>query len=101
MKHTKGPWHLHNMEKNTVCGPKGFTVAVTDMYARAPIENKANARLIAAAPELLEVCKIVVKWWKKHQYDIRWNGENVYNARPKEPEMVIKAKQAIAKAEES
>jgi hypothetical protein len=52
-KHTPGPWHIHDTEPFTVCGPDGDSVAGADAFKRSMEENGANARLIAAAPELL------------------------------------------------
>lgn len=45
IKHTPGPWKAI---LNAVAGPNGSAVA--------------NARLIAAAPDLLEVCKAYLDW---------------------------------------
>lgn len=59
--HTPGPWHLHNMEQNTVCGPDYGAIAFANTR-RDKREDHANARLIAAAPELLEACKQTVKY---------------------------------------
>jgi len=58
-KHTPGPWHLHDMEQFTICGPNYKAVAETKTR-RSDDECRANARLIAAAPELLEACKAVI-----------------------------------------
>jgi hypothetical protein len=59
-KHTPGPWSLHEHESLFVVGPDGNMVADTDMPAdrgyRSP-QCKANAKLIAAAPDLLAACK--------------------------------------------
>ena len=84
MKHTPGPWKaeikpsmgrlmIHGFDNNAVC--KMASV-------RSLEENKANACLIVAAPELLEACK---------------NLENDNNAIPKHAWDMIQ--QAIAKAE--
>ena len=40
-----GPWHLHDMEDRTVCDANGAAVAMT--------KTDEQARLIAAAPEML------------------------------------------------
>lgn len=67
--HTPGPWHVLN---NGYCvggppsvqlaDPIGAGVAMCCMAARSPDETAANARLIAAAPELLEACRAMVAW---------------------------------------
>jgi|688.fasta_scaffold532493_2 hypothetical protein len=58
MKHTKGPWLIES--KVYVCGGE-CCVAVTETYSAmqklSPEQREANARLIAAAPELLEALK--------------------------------------------
>lgn len=58
-KHTPGPWKF---EDEYVRAPGGDAVA--DPYCQATAEwgeeMEANARLISAAPELLEACKKAV-----------------------------------------
>ena len=61
MKHTPGPWTLFNDGK-CVAGPEstagaGHGVAMCSMRARSDEEARANARLIAAAPDLLAALK--------------------------------------------
>ena len=58
-KHTQGPWVIDesyfNGSINTVCRTRH--VAMVSMYQSKPgdgEENRSNARLIAAAPDLLE-----------------------------------------------
>lgn len=68
MKHTPGPWYIeeHNYEvylsiitnRKTPYDADGFTIAET--YGRLET-REANARLIAAAPELLDVLKSLVR----------------------------------------
>src|SRR6185437_9026955 len=63
-KHTPGPWTA-NWSTATNGGPERgwFVESESDRYAYGAIaelpdgREEANARLIAAAPELLEVCK--------------------------------------------
>lgn len=60
VKHTPGPWEMINLNvyHNYPTGQK-----VADCYVKKPFgvydagECEANARLIAAAPDLLEACK--------------------------------------------
>jgi hypothetical protein len=101
MKHTPGPWliqqgdewtdgivtlHGHN-EDGT---PIYWTVA---SYNRQRDEAKANARLIAAAPELLAALKDIYSGWKYLRethgdlYGVGWDRSQE------------KAEAAIAKAE--
>jgi hypothetical protein len=58
-KHTPKPWHHRPVVNEIQAGPLNVKVAQMPMdgQGRAHDENLANARLIAAAPELLEACK--------------------------------------------
>jgi len=57
-QHTPGPWNLNCLEtvRHTIHAHRGHvaTVARGTMNEVAPDEIEANARLIAAAPDLLE-----------------------------------------------
>ena len=55
-KHTPGPWNIFNSKiQGTWIDPIGLRVDNTRQ------DNwKANARLIAAAPELLEACETIL-----------------------------------------
>lgn len=57
-KHSPGPWTL-----NGVLVRDAENLPIADAYGREtdPI-HKANARLIAAAPELLEACQELADW---------------------------------------
>lgn len=81
-KHTPGPW---SRDKNdSLCSPDGRQVYVWNSglgNSYRSEETDANARLIAAAPELLEACEAA-----------EWNSLDL-------PEHVrIKLQAAIAKA---
>lgn len=60
-KHTPGPWRVGDAG-HAVFGPKD-----SGMYPNAPVTvvqkivSPANARLIAAAPELLEALEVALK----------------------------------------
>lgn len=80
-KHTPGPWLL-----------TGFTVCDTTHHQRiaslwpvlaGPLreEAEANARLIAAAPELLEALEDAVALCKAHGYDMRGADQIIAKAR--------------------
>lgn len=62
-KHTPGPWEVDELNNTTVWGKKQrFNMLVAkcgDAQIILQEEAEANARLIAAAPELLEACKKV------------------------------------------
>ena len=93
MSHTKGPWRIQEqIDKETgmvyLSGHNwiGFAGIIVEMDGGLPSkEGQANARLIAAAPELLEACKAL--------YNAKGNQSRLKKA-------LIKAQSAIAKAEE-
>ena len=84
MSHTPGPWSAHAHESTDT-----YTIHVAgrswESWAVAHVgdctDDEANARLIAAAPDLLEALKNVIRGVPD-----TWDG-------------VIKARAAIAKAE--
>ena len=70
-KHTPGPWKQHPdypliiKEDNAPISDEGVTIANTTAhegsgYFPNPSQGRANARLIAAAPELLEALQEIV-----------------------------------------
>lgn len=88
-KHTPGPWEVfHHSIGTGVTSTKAFDVSDVAHCSgfnsrRTRDEELANARLIAAAPELLEVLKEIMSWEENEQ--MRW---------------AQKARAAIAKATE-
>ena len=65
-KHTPGPWHTGGQDDRIIYAADGFAVAdATVFHGRhrskdaAPTETH-NARLIAAAPELLDALKVLL-----------------------------------------
>ncbi|MHC4445234.1 MAG: hypothetical protein ACYTA5_21760 [Planctomycetota bacterium] len=85
MSHTPGPWGIESdpfwVDKTCVYNviaapPPGYDddVCPAKAYGRNVEEAKANARLIAAAPELLAACKEAVRVkriWKNHDLSYR------------------------------
>ncbi len=64
MTHTRGPWEYQANEDNTlytISDSKGWVIA-SDICGFNAWEIEANANLIAAAPELLEVCVELLAW---------------------------------------
>jgi hypothetical protein len=65
MKHTPGPWVVDPAVRQgfTVYAPKeGFIVGTQDEEGRyGAIESEANARLIAAAPDLLALAERIAR----------------------------------------
>jgi hypothetical protein len=68
MKHTPGPWTLKPYDLGEeggllVAGPDNFPVAIIEFspddspYKGREVEDKANANLIAAAPQMLDELK--------------------------------------------
>lgn len=60
MKHTLGPW-ICSKEKNGQIEirslPTDYPITAISTEDLNPEEDRANARLIAAAPDLLEACR--------------------------------------------
>jgi hypothetical protein len=72
-KHTSGPWFeiggkqvMAQFNKITGRGTKNETVAYCDYAWMTVEEREANARLIAAAPELLAALENIVAWMEQH-----------------------------------
>ena len=61
--HTPGPWRISKLTETAVEDGDGRGICSTGGYQqnfdteRVYQENRANARLIAAAPDLLDACK--------------------------------------------
>lgn len=67
-KYTPGPWQAHPMEMNygLPYTPVAANTLLAKVYSEAfgdHAQSEANARLIAAAPDLLEALKAVVNDW--------------------------------------
>ena len=103
VKHTPGPWGTANMTEGRCSTPQLYVISESEQIARishiqghgrqgeaANIDERiANARLIAAAPELLAACKALVQ-----QID---NGSSLTGGEVQ----VENARAAIAKAQGS
>ena len=64
-KHTKGPWMVNDNGVEDGCldvwvGTEGDFPVVEDINGEDVGQTRANANLIAAAPELLEMLKVAV-----------------------------------------
>src|SRR3990167_164278 len=91
-KHTEGPWRIRHTSiggHRAISDKNNKDIVVVTGIGEIEEEQDANARLIAAAPELLEALKLMVE-----QYGGMVDGGVEKNARIS----VEKAKQAIAKA---
>lgn len=94
-KHTPGPWQ-YSFEGGTVAfilESDGATVAKISVTENSTAHSTlaANARLIAAAPELLAALKDCVFWYANRDDEL-WPFE-------KQPPEIQRAMAAIAKAE--
>ena len=63
MSYTKGPWRVHSTANEALAIYSGFRrVATVPHSDREGLpEDEANAKLIAAAPELLEALQLLTK----------------------------------------
>ncbi len=58
MTHTLGPWDIDPTDEFVITADcDGLVIAQTDYHDRSVTEQRANARLIAAAPQLLKAVK--------------------------------------------
>jgi len=115
-KHTPGPWNVDPSYPGDVCAGTGHDVAVTCYKGMKPIdldgteatigpqsreEAEANARLIAAAPDLLE-SNIAFVATLSNLYGIKPEHDNdyIYDTLPSSGVAVafLSARSAIAKA---
>ena len=64
MKHTPAPWNYHPVPSDSFDGKTSYWIdlsngaPIADVRTRPDEEHAANARLIAAAPELLEALSV-------------------------------------------
>lgn len=54
LKHTPGKWEYEKTGKTFVVFPKGLSSDIANIIDRVDKTTEANAKLIAAAPDLLE-----------------------------------------------
>lgn len=99
MTHTPGPWRVWEAGKESweICEPSNpnrqshfANVRVGNMWGE---EGKANARLIASAPELLEALKDLVSAEEQYVEDAKAQLDDPIS------DAVESARAAIAKAE--
>lgn len=80
-QHTPGPWRIHGVTKTTILNEEGKEIYDGANYQNNFEEAKANAKLIAAAPELLEALKNLVEYlgedWQHDQFLI--NAQEAIN----------------------
>jgi len=70
-KHTPGPWRIELYENFIVSG----TISIATTCHNPDRETtKANARLIAAAPDLLEALQVMLEHAYEEDWDMGQNG---------------------------
>jgi hypothetical protein len=90
-KHTESPWHIGINPGPIIYGPSGEQVASLFPALLEEQENKANARLIASAPSLLEALQALTE--RASALDQSATEEGLRNC-----SAIANARQAIAKA---
>jgi hypothetical protein len=103
MEHTQGPWIASAAVQNN--GPNYFVVAPRGWKAPvvATCDNEANARLIAAAPDLLEALMQTLRFAVGFACEARgipWPEDGTIPEAFAEVPWINKARAAIAKAKE-
>jgi hypothetical protein len=63
IKHGRGPLDSITIRRDYTSGE--YVAQIVPTNSDEPLTVAANARLIAAAPELLEACKLVIKEWER------------------------------------
>lgn len=61
MKHTPGPWNYNEGTRDVIVSKNGYNDVLIAQLYKIGSQHEANARLIAAAPELLEACKAALE----------------------------------------
>jgi len=61
-EHTPGPWYVGRSESGYIVCNVGSLEVVTNEYDPEQYDVEADARLIAAAPELLTALKVIAVW---------------------------------------
>lgn len=64
-RHTPGPWSMHLVDDTVVIIPRRPLPQKFSTLGHSEVadeEDFANARLIAAAPELLDACMAMIEW---------------------------------------
>ena len=69
MAHTPGPWTIepiHRLDSEIIITEPGVAIDYDDVDHK---EQEANARLIAAAPDLLEACQALLHKLRRHFHE--------------------------------
>lgn len=95
-KHTPGPWTLSKTDDYVIEAVKAgspYEVCTYMVDSDNEAEDLANARLIAAAPDLLDVVQLIIKEWEKPT-----EGVQVGELIARLSQYSVEARAAIAKA---
>ena len=91
-RHTPGPWNVSQNVTRHVIGPEGGVVACAELTWTNEI-TEANARLIAAAPNLLKALTDLIA-----NQDATWVAAGFTHEQIKAMPYLKPAREAIAKA---
>lgn len=83
-KHTPGPWSIFRDGDNLIIEtiPLNRFSAIAEITGgRGLEEDEANARLIAAAPELLEALEQILTRFTEKECKDTWDKKAVWNAK--------------------
>ena len=98
MKHTEGTW----ITKDGQIYPQetGKTLALIPYFDKDDKEQEANARLIAAAPDMLKVCTDLLDAFVHKENDKKGNQTrtDIFKYCPEFGEIAVAARYAIRKA---
>jgi hypothetical protein len=104
-KHTPGPWEARQDYRSAlyIVGPDSERIANSPGGANSNpavyAKGYANARLIAAAPELLEALGKLLNTLPTERGDLAWARMSDEDKRALYDAAIIRARDAIAKAE--
>ena len=75
--HTPGPWEPNSgtASKRYVLSGAGYVIAEVPLDRNYKHQAEANARLIAAAPDLLEALEMAIRALQDHDIDESMAGE--------------------------
>ena len=73
-KHTQGPWTIGKQDHDVIMIDTANGTAICDVYGDS-VDQPANARLIAAAPDLLEALETLYRAVCIADADLRYGEE--------------------------
>ena len=93
-KHTPGPWVVDAAQYGYIITAKGGAYDIAVVRDIGNEDNKANARLIAAAPELLAALKRATDLLARYDHDDAWRQARAAIAEAEQPAEQQLAQQA-------